>query len=283
MTLATSLPSSPAVPRRPPRRVAWYGLALLGAVILAVLAGPLLWAADPLAQEVGRRLAPPSPEHPLGTDQFGRDLLARVLHGGRWSLGGAAAVTLAGAAGGLALAALAAVGGRLLDASLARVTEALFALPSLILALAIVSVLGKGFASLVLALMLAALPAYARVYRQMLATELGQPYVTALRAVGVAPARLVWRHLLPNIAGPAVVVATASFGANVLNLAALSFLGLGAQPPQPEWGVMANEARRYFQVSSMQMIAPGAAIFLTVVGINLAGDAIRDRLDPRRR
>jgi len=272
-----------SVPSRWRVRAAQIGIAMLCFVLAAVAFGPLVWPPDPLAQNVANRLAQPSLTHPLGTDQFGRDLLARTLAGGRWSIGGAAAVTLASALGGFAIAALAVTSGRWVDASLARITDALFALPSLIIAFALIGAFGTGFPNLVLALSIAALPTYARVYRLMLKSELAQPYVLALCGIGVSPSRLILHHLAPNIAGPAIVVATASFGGNVLNLAALSFLGLGIQPPEPEWGVMANEARRYFQVSSIQMIAPGAAIFVTVVGINLAGDAIRDHLDPKSR
>jgi peptide/nickel transport system permease protein len=247
-----------------------------------VLAAAIVWPSDPLAQS-SLRLAGPSWQHPLGTDQFGRDLLARILSGARLSVGGAACVCIGTAAVGLMVAAIAALGPRWIDALLSRLVEALLAIPTLVLALGLAAVLGRTLPSLLLALVAAGWPAQARIFRTLMRQELAMPYADAARTLGVHPLMIAWRHLLPNIAGPVIVIATAGLGANILSLAALSFLGLGVQPPTAEWGLMINEARLFFQLHPWQMMVPGLAIVLTVAAANLAGDRLRDRLDPTGR
>jgi len=275
---------SPPPSRRMRARMSVPGLAaltVLTVIGLAALAGPRLWGQDPLAQHLEVRLLNPSPAHLLGTDKFGRDIFARLLLGARWSLTGATAVCLGTGLIGFLVGAVAAMGGRRVDAILGRLIESLMALPGIVMALALTAVLGPSFPDLLFALVVTGWPSYARIYRALILKEREASYVEAERAVGATPARIVWRHLLPNVAGPALVLATGNFGGTILGLASLSFLGLGMQPPTPEWGVMINEARSYFQTYPWQMIAPGLCIALTVLAINLTGDALRDLLDPR--
>jgi ABC-type dipeptide/oligopeptide/nickel transport system permease subunit len=256
------------------------GLALLGTIVLVAMSGPLLWPHDPEAQNVMLRLQGPSAAFPLGTDGFGRDILARLLAGARWSLAGAAIVCLGTSALGFTLGALAATGRAATDAALGRLIEALMAVPSLVTALAITALLGPSFPNLLLALIMTSWPWYARTYRALIMQERAALYVEGAVVQGATRARVIFRHMLPNIGGPAIVIATGHFGNVILALASLSFLGLGMQPPTPEWGMMINEARNYFQRQPWQMVAPGLAIALTVLAINLTGDATRDLLDP---
>ena len=264
------------------RRVA-VALVPLGLLLLLALLGQWLWPSDPFAQHPAARLLDPSAAHPLGTDTFGRDLLARLLLGARWSLAGAAAVCGGTSLLGFAVGALAATGQRTTDAVIGRAVEALLAMPGLVMTLALGAVLGPSFQNLVVAFIVTGWPGYARLSRALVLEERGQAYVESAVAIGAARPRIVVRHILPNVVGPAAVLATGDFGRVVLGLAALSFLGFGMQPPTPEWGAMINDARSSFQSHPWQMLAPGLCIVLTVLGVNLAGDAIRDHLDPRTR
>jgi peptide/nickel transport system permease protein len=257
-------------------------LIVLVLVTTVALLGPLVWTADPNRTQLTRKFAPPSTEAPLGRDELGRDLLARLLHGGRLSLPAALLVVLGTSGIGLLVGSTAgAVGGRT-DAALSRLVDGLLALPSLVVALAIVGVLGKSFANLLLALILAGWPWYARAYRGLVVREREQTYVLAARAVGADTGRIVRRHILPNVLGPTLVLATLNLGNAILGLTALSFLGLGVQPPQAEWGAMINSARGFFDTYPRVMMAPGLAISSTVLAVNVLGDAIRDATDPRR-
>lgn len=279
-----SILTAPAAPRRAIRpRIKPTGttaLITIGVIVLAAAIGPLLWQHDPLAQQIDVRLNAPSRAYPLGTDTFGRDILARLLTGARWSLLGAFIVCLGTSAIGFLIGAFAAMGGRLVDTIIGRVVESLMALPGLVTALALTAVLGPSYKDLLFALVVTNWPSYARVYRALILREREALYVEGAFAVGASPRRVVFRHILPNVIGPAAVLATANFGSVILGLASLSFLGLGMQPPTPEWGVMINEARGYFQTYPWQMITPGICIALTVLAVNLTGDALRDRFDP---
>jgi len=256
--------------------------ALWSLLFLALIAatGDHIWTSDAFAQNPVNRLQDPSLVHPLGTDLFGRDILARLILGARWSLIGAACVCTGTSLLGLFIGAVAALGPRQLDVVLSRTIEAMLALPGIVMALALSAVLGPSFVNLIVALVVTGWPGYARLSRALVLKERNQVYVDAAVAIG-ADRRRVIRDILPNIAGPALVLATSDFGKVILGLASLSFLGLGMQPPTPEWGEMINEARGYFQTHPWQMIAPGLCIALTVLALNLAGDELRDRLDPR--
>jgi ABC-type dipeptide/oligopeptide/nickel transport system permease subunit len=252
-------------------------LALLG---LAVLVGPLLWTADPLALDLTKKHAGFSSEAPLGRDDFGRDILSRLLHGGRLTFLGAFAVLVGCSGIGLTLGSMAGVVTGRWGAVLGRLIDTFLSLPSLVIALGIVGVLGKSYSNLLLALVLAGWPWYARIYRSLVIRERSQPYVQAATALGASRFRILWRHIGPNIIGPVVVVATTNLGNAMLSLAALSFLGLGVRPPTPEWGAMVSEARFHFQTHPWLIFAPGLAISLSSLCINILGDALRDLTDP---
>jgi ABC-type dipeptide/oligopeptide/nickel transport system permease subunit len=289
MTVAVR--SRPLPRRRLPGRLAVHRfgasgvtalLVLLG-IVLAVSAGPLLWTADPDQTDLMNKYAPFSRAAPLGTDEFGRDILSRILHGGRLSLAGALLVLLGSSGVGLLVGALAGSFGGWLDALLGRLIDGLLALPGLVVALGIVGVLGKSFENLLLALVLTGWPWYARIYRGFVLREQRQTYVLAATALGVTRTRIVWRHIGPNVVGPALVLATVNLGNAVLSLASLSFLGLGVQPPRAEGGAMVNGARTLFQTHPWLIVAPGLAISATVLAVNILGDALRDVADPRYR
>jgi ABC-type dipeptide/oligopeptide/nickel transport system permease subunit len=276
------------VPPRPSRwrRLGWTGagaVAFLLLLVVVAIAGPSAWGLGALEQHMDALLQEPSITHPLGTDEFGRDILARLLMGARWSLAGAAIICAGTSALGFFVAALAVMGDRRADAAIGRAIEAMMALPGLVTALAFASILGASFVNLLFALIVTSWPWYARTYRALLLRERSALYVESAIAAGAGHWRILLRHVLPNIIGPAAVLATANFGAVILNLAGLSFLGLGMQPPTPEWGEMINEAARYFQDYPWQMIAPGMCIAATVLAINLLGDGLRDVADPRTR
>jgi peptide/nickel transport system permease protein len=258
-----------------------FALLVLGLLVLAGLAGQQFWTQDPYLQEPAIRLQDPSLAHPFGTDNFGRDVLARLVLGARWSLTGAALVCIGTSVLGFAVGSVAAMGHRSIDAALGRLIEALLGLPGIVLALALSAILGASFQNLIVALIVTGWAGYARLARSLVIKERSQRYVDGAVAVGAGGVRIVTRHILPNVAGPALVLATADFGKVVLGLASLSFLGVGMQPPTPEWGEMINEARGYFQTHPWQMIAPGLCIAVTVLTINVIGDELRDRLDPR--
>jgi peptide/nickel transport system permease protein len=286
MTAGFAVTSPPAAlrrfPRRWPRPVYWWA-ALLSAMLLAAAVGPQVWTVDPNATNLPDRFAGPSFEHPLGTDGFGRDLLARLLHGARLSLVSAAIVIVCSTLLGLVVGSLAAVIGGIIDTLAARLVDGLLALPALVVALGLIGVFGTGWSTLVVALIATGWPWYARVYRSLVIAERQKPYVTAARALGASTLRIAICHLGPNIAGPVAVVAATDLGSTILGLAAFSFLGLGVAPPTPEWGAMVAEGRQHFQSHPWVIVAPGLAITVTVIVVNLFSDALRDAADPFRR
>jgi peptide/nickel transport system permease protein len=261
-------------------RLAGFTLVFL---IAALAIGPLVWTADADAIDLTNRFAGLSTSSPLGTDDFGRDILSRMLHGGRLTLVGALMV-MAGSSGiGLACGAAAgALGGRW-DSILGRMIDLGLSLPPLVVALGITGTTGKSFAHLTFALVLTGWPWYARIYRSLFLRERSQLYVLAAHCVGCTRFRVLWRHIGPNILGPAIVVATVNLGNAMLSLAALSFLGLGVRPPTAEWGAMVSDSRYHFQTHPWLIAAPGLAIAITVLSVNTLGDALRDSMDPNAR
>jgi peptide/nickel transport system permease protein len=260
---------------------AWVGAVLLAAAVGLSLAAPVLAPYSPIAADPVNQLLPPSPVHLAGTDLFGRDVWSRLLWGGRLSLSaGILAVTLAALPGSL-LGLLAGYGGGWLDALLMRLVDMLLAFPSLLLALALVAWLGPGLVSAALAVGLAGIPRFARVVRSATLSERSELYIEAARVVGCRPERILLRHVVPNVRGVVIVLGSLELGYALLNIGALSFLGLGAQPPTPEWGAMLAEGRTLLRDAPWVATAPGLAITLTVLAFNLLGDALRDALDPR--
>jgi peptide/nickel transport system permease protein len=275
---------------RPPRRpsllrdpIALAALSYLVLSAAAVAAAPLLSPYDPLHIAPGDRFLPPSAPHPAGTDLFGRDLATRLLYGGRLSLGIGAAAVLISSLPGTLLGLLAGYYGRWADRIISWWVDVMLAFPSVLLALTIVAALGTGPLNVVLAVGIAGIPNYTRLVRGQVLSARRQPYVRAAVIVGASPGRILLRHILPNVFGPILVLATLDVGWALLNASALSFLGLGVQAPTPEWGLMLNEGRGYLRNAPWVTAAPGLAIALTVLAVNVLGDALRDAMDPRLR
>lgn len=258
-----------------------WAASLLILLALAVCAAPWLAPQDPVALDLEQRLLPPGPDHPLGTDQLGRDLLARLLYGGRSTLSAAALATVGSLSIGLGLGVLGGYFGGPLDAFLGGATEVALALPGLTLALALAGLLGPSLGLAVLALIAISWTVYARVARAAALVARERPHILAARALGAGHARVVGRHLLPELWGTVIVLASLDFSAMLLALAGLGFIGLGMQPPQPEWGAMLADGRGLMQTAPQLMLLPGACLALAALLANLAGDALRDRLDPR--
>lgn len=262
-------------------RLAVVGLVLVTLFTLAALLAPVLAPHDPNAVDAVDRMAPSSWEHPLGTDELGRDTLSRILHGARWSVGTAAVATMVIMVIGVVVGTLAGYFGGLLDTIIMRVVDVLLAFPSFVLYLAILGTLGPGLRNLMIALVVITWDEYARVVRGLVLSLRERGFVRASLALGASDRRLMVRHILPNVVPPVVVLASLQTGKLILALAALGFFGLGVQPPTPEWGTMINQSRLFLQTSPALMIWPGLAISLTVLGFNLLGDGLRDVLDPR--
>lgn len=258
---------------------AWAGTVLLLSLVGASLAAPWLAPYDPLATQPARQLQPPSLAHPAGTDLFGRDVWSRVLWGGRLSLGaGLLAVALAAVPGSL-FGLLAGYAGSWLDAWLMRAVDVLLAFPSLLLALTLMTILGPGLLSAALAIGLAGIPRFARLVRISALRLRSAPFIEAARLVGCGPVRVLGRHLLPNVAGSLLVLAALELGYALLSIGALSFIGLGALPPTPEWGAMLAEGRGLLRYAPWVASAPGLAITLSVLALNLLADAWREALN----
>lgn len=254
--------------------------ALVGLLLLAVLFARLLYPVDPYAQDYTAVLLPPGTGHPLGTDRFGRDLLARVLAGGRVSIFSTLALVALAAAAGTAAGVAGGYAGGLLDGVLMRVSDLCLAFPGLVLALALAAVLGGGMANAVLALAVISWPKYARLARSRALALRESDFIAAARLAGGSPRQIVLRHVLPNLLGPVAVTAALDIGTMMMELAGLSFLGMGAQMPLAEWGSMMSDGRSMLQSCPWVVLAPGCAIFVTVALFNLLGDALRDVLDP---
>jgi len=261
---------------------ALVGLGLFLFLVLVALLGPA-FVGDPLAQNLPERLRPPGPDHALGTDQLGRDVLARVVHGARISLGVGFGVVLLASFLGVAVGLLAGGLGGFWDNLLMRITDIFFAFPTLILAMAIAAALGPNLVNTVIAVALVSWPIYARLVRAQALALREREFVEAARALGAGWGRILLKHLLPNSLTPVLVQASYEVGAAILTAAGLSFIGFGAQPPTPEWGAMVAETRNYMAEAPWAATAPALAILLTVLAFNLIGDGLRDALDPRGR
>lgn len=263
------------------RRLHVLGAALVVLLVLVALFGPLLAPYAPTAQNLPDQLRPPSAQHWMGTDQFGRDILSRVLAGARLALLiGLLADAVALFFGGL-LGLAAAFYGRWADAVIMRVMDMLLAFPYLLLAMVVIAVLGAGLTPAVIAIGIVYVPQLARLVRSVALAVRQEQYVEAARALGVSQTRIVLRHALPNVAPPAIAQGTLLFGIAILEVAGLGFLGLGAQPPTPEWGAMLAESRTTILTSWWTGAFPGLAIMLSVLAFNLMGDAVRDLFDAR--
>ena len=267
--------------RRTPGAV--VGAVVILAILAAAVFAPLLAPHDPLAQNVALGPQPPANGHPFGTDKLGRDVFSRIVYGARISIRiGFVAVGLAITAGTI-IGMIAGYAGRRVEAVLMGAMDLMLAFPSIILAIGITTILGPSIVNLMIAVGIVAVPIYARLARSSVLAVKETEYVDAARALGVrAPAILV-RHVLPNILAPLLVQATLGIATAELEAAGLSYLGLGARPPTPEWGAMLNDARDYWLSAPWALIFPGISITVLVLGFNLLGDGLRDALDPQQR
>jgi peptide/nickel transport system permease protein len=276
-------PARRALRRLFKRKGAVVGLIVISTVILLALFAPLVAPYDPIATSWSLVRKPPSALHWFGTDDLGRDMLARVIYGARASLlAGAISVTIALAIG-VPLGLLAGYRGGFIDALISRITDAMLACPFLILAIALAAFLGPSLSNAMIAIGISATPVFIRLTRGQVMTVKVEDYVEAARAIGNPPWRIALFHILPNILPALLVQATLSIAAAIIAEAALSFLGLGQQPPAPSWGSMLNAAQRFLTNAPWIAIWPGLAIFLVVLSLNLVGDGLRDALDPRAR
>ena len=269
-------------------RLALFGVIVLSLFILAGIFAPLLAPYDPLSdRDLAAKFAPPSAAHPLGQDELGRDILSRLIYGARVSLtAGLAAVTFATVVGTLIGLVSGYAGGRI-DSLLMRLMDVLLAFPSILLAIVVVTILGQGLTNAMLAVGIVNVPQIARVVRSSVISVRERDYVEAERALGASNTRIVTSAILPNSLAPLIVQATLTLATAILDVAALSFLGLGARAPTPEWGAMLTDAFRsgfgVFIDGQHAIIFPGIAIALSVLAVNFIGDGLRDALDPRRR
>lgn len=287
MTVSSPTPTT----QRTPRSVTWrrfrrntgamLGVSLLVILVVSSLLGPF-FLGDPLAQDLPGRLAHPGAQHLLGTDQLGRDVLARVLNGGRISLGLGISVMLASLIVGSLVGLIAGLRGGWWDEVLMRITDIFLAFPSLILAMAISAALGPSLTNVMIAVAAVSWPAYARLVRAQVLALREREFVEAARALGSTQGRIALRHLLPNTLAPLLVQGSFDVGGAILTAAGLGFIGFGAKPPTPEWGAMVSETRNFINQAPWASSAPAIAILLTVLAFNLIGDALRDVFDPRK-
>jgi peptide/nickel transport system permease protein len=285
MTAAPELSAGGRMPRVRSAGPLLLGAALLLSVALCAVLADILLPQGPNRMDLARHLAPPDVfgRHPLGTDALGRDVLARLIYGARISLLVGLTSVAISAPVGVAVGLVAGYGGGRLGDMLMRLADVQLAIPNILLTIAIVTVLGPGLSNVILSLSVAGWPTYARLVRGEVLVAIRQDYVEAARALGARPRRILFRHVLPNVLTPAIVFATFAVGDMIILEATLSFLGLGVPPRVVTWGSMLNDGRLYLTTAWWITVFPGLAIFLAVLGANLIGDSLRDRLDPRLR
>jgi peptide/nickel transport system permease protein len=261
----------------------WLGVAL-SAVVVAMALVSLFWTPySPTAMDARHRMEAPSPNHPLGTDQYGRDLLSRVMVGAVNSIVVGLMTVAIGMGAGVVLGLISAWGGRLADEAIMRFSDLLFGFPAVLSAILITSVMGPSAVNAMLAIGIFYIPIFARLTRASALTVKELDYIAAARAAGQTEVAIICRHVLPNILSPLIIQATVQFAVAILAEAGLSYLGLGTQPPHPSWGRMLNEAQTFMELAPWMAVFPGMAIAWAVLGFNLLGDGLRDILDPRLR
>ena len=264
-------------------RMAMIGAALLVIEVVLAVAAPVVAPYDPLSQDFTVPLQAPSAAHLFGTDDVGRDLLSRVIFGARISLSVGFIAVAIGAGVGVVLGIISGYYAGAIDTMLMRLTDLLLAFPGLLLALAIVAVLGPGLFNVMIAVGVGGVPVFTRLSRASTLTTRERDYILAARSIGCTDRRIMFGYVLPNVIPPIIVVATLGIAGAILTAASLSFIGVGAQPPTPEWGAILTLARQYLQQAWWFTVFPGAAIMVTVLAINMFGDGLRDALDPKLR
>lgn len=264
------------------QKMVFFGTLVL-LLLLAAAFAPYLAPYDPYEQDLANALKPPGAAHLLGTDRYGRDMLSRVIVGAQTTIFSALSLVAIVTAIGSAVGVFCGYRGGRLDAVLMRASDVFLAFPGMVFAIAVASVMSGGVMNAVLALACISWPKYARIARSQTMAIKNAPYIAAAKLSGSGPFKIIFRHVAPNIAGPIAVTAVLDIGTMIMEIAGLSFLGLGAAPPTAEWGSMMSNGRSMLQTSPWVILAPGCAIFLTVILFNLAGDTVRDLLDPRSR
>jgi peptide/nickel transport system permease protein len=262
---------------------AMFGLAGLVLLILMTLLSPLLMPYDPTGMDYDHLLETPGKAHPWGTDDLGRDILSRVLSGGRESLRVAFIAIALGMGGGVVVGLLSGFYGGWVDNLIQRIVEIMMAFPTILLLLSIVAALGPSLGTVLIAIGISSIPGYSRLVRGSVLAAKNFEYVTAARLIGATNRRIMFRHILPNIVAPIIIYSTLGLGGAIMMTAGLSYVGLGAQPPSPEWGAMLNYGRSYLRDAWWMSFFPGLAIFVAVLCINILGDGLRDALDPKLR
>jgi peptide/nickel transport system permease protein len=264
-------------------KLAMFGVALLMVLLFVCMGAPLFadYEDHAITQDVYNKNSPPNPEHILGTDQLGRDIFARLIYGGRISIVvGVITVSLAATAGTV-IGSIAGYFGDRIDNVIMRVMDVFLAIPSMLMAITIVAVLGPNIVNMVISMAFSSTPRFTRIVRSAILQVRGNEYVEAARACGTSSFRIITKHVIPNGIGPIIVQASLNVGQTILTVASLSYIGLGVQSPVPEWGTMLSEARSVMRQFPLQIIIPGIAIMLTVMSINLIGDGFRDAFDPK--
>ncbi len=264
-------------------RMAMIGLAILFIFLITSIFAPYLTPHDPVKLDLINAVQPPSSENLMGTDWQGRDVFSRILHGGRISLAIGFITVIIGLGVGIPVGTLSGYFGGKLDLFVQRLIDIMLAFPGILLAIVVVAILGVGVEQVMIAVGISTIPIYTRLVRGSVLSVKEEGYITAARGLGIGDARIVVRHILPNCLGPIIVMSTFRIATSILWAAGLGFLGLGAQPPDPEWGAMLSRGREYMRAAPYLTTFPGMAIFLLVLGFNLIGDGLRDALDPRSR
>lgn len=255
---------------------------LVGILLLTAIFAPQIVPYDPYAQDLGNALLPPGGEHLLGTDRYGRDMLSRVIMGGRTTIFSSLLLVVIIMVVGTAIGIFCGYHGGKLDSFIMRVSDIFLAFPGMVFAIAVAGVTGGGLLNAVVALACISWPKFARIARSQVMAIKDTPFIHAARLSGSGTWKIIWKHILPNIAGPILITGVLDIGTMMMEIAGLSFLGLGAVPPIAEWGSMMSNGRSMLQLSPWVILAPGCAIFITVMLFNLLGDTVRDVLDPRR-
>lgn len=257
------------------------GITLVCLLIFIAIFGPYIAPNDPILVNTPDRFTPPGREYWFGTDEFGRDIFSRILYGGRIAVEvGLVSVTVA-FVGGIVLGLISGYYGGIVDTVLSRLLEIWLSFPDILFVIAVVAILGPSLNTVILALGFLSIPAYARIVRGSVLSARQELYVEAARSVGVSSGRIMLRHILPNVVAPLIILSSMRFGGALLTGAGLSFIGLGAQPPSPEWGAILSTGRMYMYQAPWITVFPGLAIAVFVLGVNMLGDGLRDVLDPR--
>ena len=263
------------------RKTAVAGLIFIVFILILAVIGPYITPYDPNAYDYSALLASPSIEHIWGTDEFGRDVFSRIIAGTRLSISTALTASIIGAAAGVVLGLIAGFFGGIIDSIIMRICDVMFAFPSILLAIAVVAIIGSGITNIMIGVAVFTMPSFARIIRGAVLEVRGELYVEVAQSIGCSPARIMFVHIFPGTMQALIVNFTMNVGGAILSASSLSFLGFGASVTEPEWGAILSQGRNYLAIAPHLVFFPGLVIFLTVLAFNLFGDGLRDTLDPR--